>query len=136
MGKGRSAHICVNARKWSNMREISVNSPSLGYVMTDMVRGLQTRQPELAKPLKKDMMFGRIGAPEELKGGILFFYSKAKGRCAGQDLLIDGGASSRKHAVVISVETRTVSLFIICAALFLLFASGVICLWCFNSHAN
>lgn len=78
---------------------IRVLSLSPGYMMTDMMRGLQSQQPALVKQFEKETLFGRIGFPEELKGAILWMCNnKASGWYTGQDLLIDGGASVWKHA--------------------------------------
>lgn len=40
--------------------------------MTDMMRGLQVKQPRLVKQFEKETLFGRIRFPDELKGAILF----------------------------------------------------------------
>jgi len=81
---------------------IRVNSLSPGYTMTDMMKGLQDEQPKLVKQFEKETLFGRIGLPEELKGAILWLSSpKASGWYTGQDLLLDGGATSWKHPAVL-----------------------------------
>lgn len=77
---------------------IRVNSLSPGYTMTDMMQGLQQRQPDLVKQFEKETLFGRIGTPEELQGAILWLCAdRASGWYTGQDLLVDGGATSWKH---------------------------------------
>ena len=82
---------------------IRVNSLSPGYTMTDMMRGLQQAQPTLVKQFEKETLFGRIGLPEELQGAILWLCSdRASGWYSGQDLLVDGGASSWKHPAVLT----------------------------------
>lgn len=82
---------------------IRVNSLSPGYTMTDMMRGLQNEQPDLVRQFEKETLFGRIGMPEELQGAILWLCSdRASGWYTGQDLLIDGGATSWKHPAVLS----------------------------------
>ncbi|KAK5218678.1 hypothetical protein LTR72_008617 [Exophiala xenobiotica] len=81
---------------------IRVNSLSPGYMMTDMMRGLQSQQPDLVKQFEQETMYGRIGNPEEVKGTLLYLCSrKASGWVTGQDLLVDGGASSWKHPAVL-----------------------------------
>lgn len=81
---------------------IRVNSLSPGYTMTDMMRGLQTQQPSLVKQFERETMFGRIALPQELKGAILWLCSdRASGWYTGQDLLLDGGATSWKHPAVL-----------------------------------
>jgi sorbose reductase len=77
---------------------IRVNSLSPGYMMTDMMRSLQQQQPTLVAQFEKETLFRRIGYPEELKGAVLFLASQASGWYTGQDLLVDGGATSWKHA--------------------------------------
>jgi NAD(P)-dependent dehydrogenase (short-subunit alcohol dehydrogenase family) len=82
---------------------IRVNSLSPGYTMTDMMKGLQSKQPDLVKQFEKETLFGRIGWPEEMKGGMLWLCSsKASGWYTGQDLLLDGGATSWKHPAVLT----------------------------------
>lgn len=76
---------------------IRVNSLSPGYMMTDMMRGLQQKQPSLVAQFERETMYGRIGNPAELQGAMLFLCSRAGGWYTGQDLLVDGGASSWKH---------------------------------------
>jgi len=82
---------------------IRVNSLSPGYTMTDMMRGLQLEQPDLVRQFEKETMFGRISLPQELQGAILWLCSdRASGWYNGQDLLVDGGATSWKHPAVLS----------------------------------
>ena len=82
---------------------IRVNSLSPGYTMTDMMQGLQTQQPSLVKQFERETMFGRIALPQELKGAILWLCSdRASGWYTGQDLLLDGGATSWKHPAVLN----------------------------------
>ena len=52
-------------------RGIRLNSLSPGYSVTDLTRGLQTKQLELVKQYDKKALFGRTGYPDKLKGGIL-----------------------------------------------------------------
>ena len=63
---------------------IRVNSLSPGYMMTDMMRGLQSQQPDLVRQLEKETLFGRIGDPEELKGPMLWLCSPAAGGIQGR----------------------------------------------------
>ena len=82
---------------------IRVNSLSPGYTMTDMMKTLQSEQSGLVKQFEKETLFGRIGLPEEMKGGMLWLCSsKASGWYTGQDLLLDGGATSWKHPAVLT----------------------------------
>jgi sorbose reductase len=82
---------------------IRVNSLSPGYMMTDMMRGLQQQQPELVSQFEQETMYGRIGNPEEVKGTLLYLCARgAAGWVTGQDILVDGGATSWKHPAVLS----------------------------------
>jgi sorbose reductase len=80
---------------------IRVNSVSPGYMMTDMMAGLQQRQPDLVRQFQKETLLGggrRIGRPEDLHGPLLMLCSRrAGGWITGQDILVDGGAGSWKH---------------------------------------
>ena len=81
---------------------IRVNSLSPGYTMTDMMKGLRDKSPDLVRQFEKETLFGRIGTPEELKGPILWLAcDKASGWYTGQDLLVDGGATTWKHPAVL-----------------------------------
>lgn len=85
---------------------IRVNSLSPGYMMTDMMAGLQRQQPDLVKQFMQETLLGggkRIGNPEELQGPLLMLCSrKAGGWMTGQDLLVDGGAASWKHPAALN----------------------------------
>jgi NAD(P)-dependent dehydrogenase (short-subunit alcohol dehydrogenase family) len=73
-------------------------------MMTDMMRGLQSQQPDLVKQFMQETLLGggtRIGKPEELQGPLLMLCSRAGGWMTGQDLLVDGGAGSWKHPAVL-----------------------------------
>jgi sorbose reductase len=81
---------------------IRVNSLSPGYMMTDMMKGLQKQAPDLVRQFEKETLFGRIGLPDELKGAVLYLCcDRASGWYTGQDLLVDGGASTYKHAAIL-----------------------------------
>lgn len=75
---------------------IRVNSLSPGYTMTEMMRGLQEKQPDLVGGFAEESMFGRIGKPGDLAGPMLMLCSPAGGWMTGQDVLVDGGAASWK----------------------------------------
>lgn len=76
---------------------IRVNSLSPGPMRTAMYDTVSEKSPAFAYQMSKETMFGRVGFPEELKGCILFLCSQASAWYTGQDLLVDGGASSWKH---------------------------------------
>ena len=75
---------------------IRVNSLSPGYTMTEMMRGLQEKQPDLVGGFAQESMFGRIGEPVDLAGPMLMLCSQAGGWVTGQDVLVDGGAAGWK----------------------------------------
>ena len=62
-----------------------------------MMRDFRVKQPQLAKQSNRMAMFSLIGYLKERKGGVLSPRSKAIGRCAVQDMLIDEGASFWLH---------------------------------------
>ena len=76
---------------------IRVNSLSPGPMRTDMYNKVAAETPAFARQVESETMFGRVGNPEELKGGVLFLCSQASSWYTGQDLLVDGGASSWNH---------------------------------------
>lgn len=84
---------------------VRVNSLSPGYMMTDMMRGLQKQQPDLVRQFQRETLLGggkQIGQPEDLQGPLLMLCSRrAGGWVTGQDILVDGGASSWKHPAVL-----------------------------------
>ena len=62
-------------------------------MMTDMMRGHQVKHAQLVRPIGKEALFRLIEYPKTHEGAILFLCSKTVGRCAGQDMPLDGGAS-------------------------------------------
>ncbi|KAK9447368.1 uncharacterized protein V1518DRAFT_420802 [Limtongia smithiae] len=76
---------------------IRVNSLSPGPMRTAMYEKVSAESPAFAHQMDCETMFGRVGNPEELKGAMLFLCSQAGSWFTGQDLLVDGGASSWKH---------------------------------------
>ena len=73
---------------------IRVSSLSPGYMMTDMMRGLQVKQPELVKLFEKETLF-EIDIQKSLKITCCSCGARLGGD-AGQDMLMDRGASSWK----------------------------------------
>jgi sorbose reductase len=65
--------------------------------MTDIMRSLQVKEPNLVEQFEKETLFGRIGFPDDLNGAILFLCTQTRGWYTGQDLLVDGSASTWKH---------------------------------------
>lgn len=87
---------------------IRVNSLSPGYMMTDMMQGLQQQQPDLIRQFQRETLLGRgtrIGRPEELQGPMLMLCSRrAGGWVTGQDILVDGGAGGWKPAAALDYQ--------------------------------
>ncbi|CAK7224171.1 hypothetical protein SBRCBS47491_005458 [Sporothrix bragantina] len=73
---------------------IRVNSLSPGPMKTAMYQQVAAEQPSFARQVERETLFGRVGNPEELKGVVLFLCSSASSWMTGQDLLVDGGATS------------------------------------------
>ncbi|GAB7365080.1 hypothetical protein MBLNU230_g6171t1 [Neophaeotheca triangularis] len=84
---------------------IRVNSISPGYIATDMMQQLEKQQPQIVKQFKSETPLtggARIGQPSDLHGPLLMLCSrKSGGWVTGQDVLVDGGAGSWKHAGVL-----------------------------------
>lgn len=80
---------------------IRVNAISPGMVPTDsFYRVLQFTEDDLAK-LARTVPLGRMGTPEDMAAGVLYFASPASGWVTGQNILIGGGRDGGK-----SVEHR------------------------------
>ena len=71
---------------------VRVNSLSPGYMKTEMtLAGMSHLFPtwESLTPM------GRLGVPEELRGAVLFMASDASSYMTGNDMIVDGGYTSR-----------------------------------------
>lgn len=80
---------------------IRVNAISPGMVPTDsFYRVLQFSEADLEQ-LARTVPLGRMGTPEDMAAGVLYFASPAAGWVTGQNLLIGGGRDGGK-----SVEHR------------------------------
>ena len=71
---------------------IRVNAIAPGYFPTRLSSGVIDRSEQL---IVHDTPLGRLGAPGELKGSILFLASPASDYITGQVLAVDGGMSAR-----------------------------------------
>jgi NAD(P)-dependent dehydrogenase (short-subunit alcohol dehydrogenase family) len=71
---------------------IRVNALAPGYFPTRLSSGVIERSVEF---IIRDTPLGRLGAPGELKGAILFLSSPASDYITGQVLAVDGGMSAR-----------------------------------------
>ena len=71
---------------------IRVNAVAPGFFPTRLSAGAIERAEEF---IIRDTPLGRVGAPGELKGAILFLASPASDYITGQVLAVDGGMSAR-----------------------------------------
>lgn len=81
------------AMLWSEYG-IRANSVSPGYVDTPLTAEPHSN-PELRKKLEDSVPLRRIARPEEIVQVILFLLSDASGYITGEDILADGGFTSR-----------------------------------------
>jgi NAD(P)-dependent dehydrogenase (short-subunit alcohol dehydrogenase family) len=72
-------------------RGIRVNALAPGSVDTDMVRN---NPPEAVERMAAASLMGRLAAPEEMVGPVLFLASDAASYMTGQVLVVDGGLAA------------------------------------------
>jgi NAD(P)-dependent dehydrogenase (short-subunit alcohol dehydrogenase family) len=70
---------------------ITVNAIAPTVIVTDLNRELVKTQPQLYKSILDRMPLGRLGAPEDLAGALVFLASPAAAFITGQVLCVDGG---------------------------------------------
>lgn len=75
------------AREYAS-RGITANCVAPGYITTDMTGALPD---EARKALLDSIALGRLGAPEDVAGAVLFLASALAGYITGQVLVVDGG---------------------------------------------
>ncbi len=78
------------AAYWGN-QGIRVNCIACGAVRADSLLGELKRMGVPPEAMAKTNGVGRIGEPEEIGWGVLFFASDAASFCSGETLLISGG---------------------------------------------
>ncbi|MGO3321065.1 MAG: SDR family oxidoreductase [Microbacterium gubbeenense] len=89
--KAAVAHLAKSlAVEWAP-KGIRVNAISPGYFMSDMTRQFTEENPDLARGWEERIPMGRMGAPGDLHGLVLFLASEASAYMTGNDMLIDGG---------------------------------------------
>jgi NAD(P)-dependent dehydrogenase (short-subunit alcohol dehydrogenase family) len=71
---------------------IRVNSISPGYMKTEMTMSSMTG---LFPTWESLTPMGRLGAPEELRGAVVYLASDASSYMTGHDLVVDGGYTAR-----------------------------------------
>ncbi|KAL2122120.1 hypothetical protein VTJ04DRAFT_2575 [Mycothermus thermophilus] len=70
---------------------IRVNCISPGYMLTALTENILTNNPDLKREWTSRIPQGRMGAPSDLAGPVVFLLSDASGYVTGADLRVDGG---------------------------------------------
>ncbi|KAL1839303.1 hypothetical protein VTJ49DRAFT_1666 [Mycothermus thermophilus] len=70
---------------------IRVNCISPGYMLTALTEKILTNNPALKAEWTSRIPQGRMGAPADLTGPVVFLLSDASGYVTGADLRVDGG---------------------------------------------
>ena len=70
---------------------ITVNALAPTVIVTDLNRAHVKTQPQLYKTVVDRMPLGRLGAPEDIAGALVFLASPAAAFITGQVLCVDGG---------------------------------------------
>ncbi len=78
------------AVKWAR-HAITVNAIAPGWFPTDMSRALLDRSEDA---FLRRIPLGRFGAPDDLKGTVVFLAGRASDFITGQTLIVDGGQSA------------------------------------------
>ena len=78
------------ATSWAQ-HNITVNAIAPGWFPTRMSRGLIEKFEE---EMLANIPLGRFGAPEDLKGVVIFLASPAASYVTGQTIVVDGGATA------------------------------------------
>jgi 2-deoxy-D-gluconate 3-dehydrogenase len=81
------------ANEWS-AKGVQVNGIAPGYIATDNTKNLMA-DPIRSKAILERIPAGRWGAPEDLKGAVVFLASKAADYVSGTILNVDGGWMAR-----------------------------------------
>ncbi|EXJ70192.1 uncharacterized protein A1O5_06260 [Cladophialophora psammophila CBS 110553] len=85
--RGIAKHVAHELAKYG----IRVNSISPGTVQTDMLESVMRQNPSRRKLFLESNALGRLAAPDELSGMVLYLMSEASSYTTGQDFLVDGG---------------------------------------------
>lgn len=89
---GVEALTRVLAVEWAD-RGVRVNSLAPGYFETDLSHGLINSS--WGETVRRAVPQGRVGAPRELAGAVVFLASEASSYVTGSTLYVDGGWTAR-----------------------------------------
>jgi len=78
------------AVEWAR-KNIRVNSIAPGYMVTSLTRTILDANPDLEATWTSLTPMGRLGAPEDLKGAIVFLASDSSEFVTGTEVKVDGG---------------------------------------------
>jgi 2-deoxy-D-gluconate 3-dehydrogenase len=81
--------VMALANEWA-ARGVNVNAIAPGYIATEMIAALQ-RDPDRGPAILARIPAGRWGAPDDLKGAVVFLASAASDYVHGVTLPVDGG---------------------------------------------
>ena len=89
--KGGAAQVSkVMSTEWAG-HGINVNCICPGYMITELTRDLEEKNPEQYKNINMRLPKGRWGTPEDLQGIAVFLASDAADYITGVSILVDGG---------------------------------------------
>jgi NAD(P)-dependent dehydrogenase (short-subunit alcohol dehydrogenase family) len=80
------------AVEWAPFK-INVNAIAPGFFPSEMTEGI-FQDPHYLEYINKQTPLGRTGAPDDLKGAIVFLASQASDYVTGQTIFVDGGWTS------------------------------------------
>jgi NAD(P)-dependent dehydrogenase (short-subunit alcohol dehydrogenase family) len=78
------------AAEWAP-RGVRVNALAPGYMRTALTDQVLAGQPELRDAWESLTPMGRMGAPAELRGSVVYLASDASSYVTGHALVVDGG---------------------------------------------
>lgn len=82
------------AVEWAG-RGVRVNAIAPGYMRTDLVDDVLSREPEMERTWTENTPLGRLGRPEELRELVVYLASDASSFMTGSTVVVDGGYTSR-----------------------------------------
>ncbi|KAL1974638.1 hypothetical protein VTN31DRAFT_4842 [Thermomyces dupontii] len=89
--KAAVRHLAASlAVEWAQ-HDIRVNCISPGYMLTALTKKILAENPDLHKKWTSLIPQGKMGAPEDLMGAVVFLLSDASRYVTGADLRVDGG---------------------------------------------